>query len=206
MMAKALAANGAYKVYILGRRREVLEEAAAACPTGNIIPLPGDVSSKKSLEQIAARVKSEVGFINLLIANSGIGGPSVPRLPEGTSITEFVKGMWEIPMSDFTQTFEVNVTGVLYTALAFLELLDAGNEMGNLDEKITSQVIGMSSIAGFNRSAGAGFAYNSSKAACTHLMKMLATYLVPWNIRCNVLAPGSECIVHDPCRLMRGAH
>src|ERR1700743_2860252 len=107
MMAKALAANGAYKVYIVGRRKCVLEEAAAACPTGNIIPLPGDVSSKKSLEQIAARVRSEIGFINLLIANSGIGGPSVPRLPEGTSITEFVKGMWETSMEDFTKTFEV---------------------------------------------------------------------------------------------------
>lgn len=32
MMAKALALNGASKVYIVGRRRDTLEEAAAPYP------------------------------------------------------------------------------------------------------------------------------------------------------------------------------
>ena len=43
MVAKALALNGAAKVYILGRRLEKLEEAAKQSPHGNMIPLQCDV-------------------------------------------------------------------------------------------------------------------------------------------------------------------
>ena len=43
MMAKALALNGAAKVYILGRRLAKLQEAAAQSPHGNIIPIACDV-------------------------------------------------------------------------------------------------------------------------------------------------------------------
>jgi NADP-dependent 3-hydroxy acid dehydrogenase YdfG len=75
MFAKALALNGAKKVYITGRRTEVLEKAAKESPHGNIIPLPGDVSSKESLLEIAEHVRKEDGYLNLLIANAGAGGP-----------------------------------------------------------------------------------------------------------------------------------
>lgn len=93
-------------------------------------------------------------------------------------------------MEDFTQTYAINTTGVYYTTLAFLELLDAGNKKGNMGPDWRSQVVATSSIGGFSRLRGASFAYNSSKAAVTHMMKMLATAFVPYRIRCNVLAPG----------------
>lgn len=47
MMARALALNGASKVYIIGRRKEKLEETANSVSTKNIIPLVGDVTSKE---------------------------------------------------------------------------------------------------------------------------------------------------------------
>jgi NAD(P)-dependent dehydrogenase (short-subunit alcohol dehydrogenase family) len=47
--------------------------------------------------------------------------------------------------------FEVNVTGVFYTTLAFLELLDAGNAEGRALEGVSSQVITISSIGGYRR-------------------------------------------------------
>jgi NAD(P)-dependent dehydrogenase (short-subunit alcohol dehydrogenase family) len=37
-----------------------------------------------------------------------------------------------------------------------------------------------------------GFAYSSSKAAVTHLMKQMATFLAPHGILSNLLAPGSK--------------
>ena len=46
------------------------------------------------------------------------------------------------------------------------------------------------SIAAFNRKATAGFAYGASKAAVTHLVKMLGYYLSEYKIRVNCLAPG----------------
>jgi len=46
------------------------------------------------------------------------------------------------------------------------------------------------SIAAYNRSVGAGIAYNTSKAAVTHLVKMLAGLFVEYSVRVNAIAPG----------------
>jgi len=67
MMTKAFANNGAAKVYIVGRRREKLEEAAKTSSHGNIIPIVGDVTSKESLCEVAEQIKKDVGYVNLLI-------------------------------------------------------------------------------------------------------------------------------------------
>lgn len=97
-------------------------------------------------------------------------------------------------MEDFTAVYNVNTTAVFYNVIAFLELLDNGNKKGNMGS-VKSQVVTTSSIAGFNRNARAGFAYISSKAAVTHIMKVLSTFMVPYGIRFNVLAPGCKCLL-----------
>jgi len=76
MMARALALNGAHRIYIIGRRKDVLEKASKSVSTNNIIPLVGDVTSKEALTSVVSIIKSEVGYINLLIANSGTLGVS----------------------------------------------------------------------------------------------------------------------------------
>ena len=193
MMAKALAANGAHRVYIVGRREQVLLDAANSIDPKVVIPLPGDITSQDTLLDMAAKVESETGYVNLVIANAGIMGPRPIKAAPGSplpSISEYRAHALQTPMQDFTQTYAVNATGVYYTALAFLTLLDAGNTKGNLGADTRSQIIATSSIGGFSRLAGASFAYNSSKAAVTHMMKMMATSFAPYHIRCNVLAPG----------------
>ena len=52
-------------------------------------------------------------------------------------------------------------------------------------------MIAVSSIGAYNRVPLAGFAYSASKAGTTHMMKQLATAFVPFDIRSNVIAPGS---------------
>ncbi|KAG0645766.1 Short-chain dehydrogenase reductase SAT3 [Hyphodiscus hymeniophilus] len=190
MMARALALNGAHKVYIVGRRKEVLETAAKSVSTNNIIPIVGDVTSKESLTSVVSIIKREVGYINVLIANSGTLGPqaSQPVDPKTSSVEDFQKAFFEAPMEDYTQTFTVNTSAVWYTIIAFLGLLDKGNKKGNVEQK--SQVIATGSIGAFNRNVPGGFAYGQSKAAVTHLIKQLATSLVPYDIRSNAIAPG----------------
>ncbi|ORY09163.1 hypothetical protein BCR34DRAFT_487759 [Clohesyomyces aquaticus] len=187
MMAKALEANGA-TVYIIGRREEVLKKAAEEAKHGNIIPLRGDVTSRSDLDRIVTSIASHTGYINVLIANSGMNGPVPQPLSAHPTISQLRSSLWKCPSDDFTSTFAVNTTGVFFTVVVFLELLDAGNKKGNVSQK--SQVIATSSIGGFNRLSNAGYAYNCSKAATTHLMKMFATSLVPFGIRSNILAPG----------------
>lgn len=188
MVAKVLAHNGAKAVYIIGRRESKLQEASKF--HANIIPLVGDITSQDSLKSMASTIEKETGYINLLVANAGIMGPKLRDLAPDCSLSDFVNHAWSTPVSEFTQTYEVNVSGVYYTCLAFLELLAQGNEEGNKLEGTTSQIITISSIASFSRLRGASFAYSSSKAAVTHLSKHLSTYLGRFRIRVNAIAPG----------------
>ena len=192
MMARALALNGAHKVYIVGRRREVLEKAAASVETKNIIPLVGDVTSKESLASVVSNITSEVGYINVLVANSGMLGPQASsKLTASSTIADFQKAWGDASIDEWDKTFQLNVSAVWFTIVAFLGLLDEGNKKGNVVQK--SQVIATSSIGGFNRTVPGGYAYGQSKAATTHLIKQLATNLVPFGIRSNAIAPGCKC-------------
>ena len=188
MMAEALALNGAHKVYIVGRRKEVLEEAAKKSPHGNIIPLVGDVTSKESLQNFVSHIEKDVGYINVLIANSGVQGPADNPISTQKSLEEYQSILWNQSFEDYTNVFSVNVTAVFFSIISFLKLLDAGNKKGNVEQK--SQVIATSSIGGFNRNVPGGYAYGQSKAGTTHLIKQMATQLVPYDIRSNVIVPG----------------
>ncbi|KAB8210258.1 hypothetical protein BDV34DRAFT_209665 [Aspergillus parasiticus] len=152
LMTKALAANGAKK------------------NQDTVIRIQCDATDQSALKAAVAHIEAETGYINLLIANSG-------SVPPGSSITELKETLYNIPMQDFTNTFHVNCTAVFYTTVPFLGLLDAGNRNGSYCNG-RSQVIATSSIASFNRRISAGFAYSTSKAATTMMMKVLATYLV----------------------------
>ncbi|KAF8587683.1 NAD-binding protein [Ramaria rubella] len=190
-MATALENNGA-TVYIIGRRKEVLEKAAKEhAKFGKIIPIQGDVTSRNSLLSLVSTIEAQSGYINILVNNSGIFGPDIkyPSTPS-TDIKELQKSLWESTPEEFQKTFEVNVTGVYYTTVAFLDLLDKGNKHGSLPG-VTSQVITTTSIAGFRRDGKVlGIAYSTSKAAVTHLGKILANLLKDWQIRSNLIAPG----------------
>lgn len=213
MIAQALEANGAI-VYIIGRREEVLQNAVRTAVSqlydfrvlaayiiqkhGNIKPIQGDVTSKPDLERAVSQVKADHGYVNVVIANAGIGGPSLQELPGNPTISEFRDYVWSWDSEYFTQTFAVNTTSVFDTVAAFLELLDAGNKKGNLKQR--SQVIATSSIGAFNRSPALGYAYGGSKAAVVHIFKQLSTSLVPFNIRANVIAPGCKSRSTAPSR------
>jgi NAD(P)-dependent dehydrogenase (short-subunit alcohol dehydrogenase family) len=189
MMARALAAAGAARVYIVGRRVDVLQEAVAKTPPGGnasaIVPLYCDVTSKASLESVVAIVEKDVGYLNLLVCNAGVGGPQV-RVPSGVTLEEWRDAQMGVRVEEFTGAFEVNATSVWFTAMAFLGLLDKGNKTGVFgtgEGAVSSQVLVTSSIAAFNKAAPGGFAYGASKAAATHIAKMLSVALPPWGIR-----------------------
>jgi NAD(P)-dependent dehydrogenase (short-subunit alcohol dehydrogenase family) len=112
MIAKTLAINGAAKVYILGRRKDILDAGAAQSGTSNIIiPIVTDVTSKESLMSAATQIAAEVGFVNVLIANAGLGGPRHRFSPE-TSIAEFQSALWNVDFNEYVQTFATNTAGV----------------------------------------------------------------------------------------------
>ncbi|KAI0969187.1 short chain dehydrogenase [Xylaria arbuscula] len=199
-MAKALANAGAKKVYIIARRKEPLDEAAKQHES--LHPLVADVGSKESLQAAVDVITKESGYVNLLIANSGILGPTA-RFQADLSLSELKQRLFDnVSMDEFTQTFHINVTGAHFTMLAFLELLDAGNKnalkggfgapltQGGDVPSIQSQVIFTSSISGYSRAFTSPSSYSGSKAAIEHLAKHSSTNLAPHGIRVNALAPG----------------
>lgn len=160
---------------------------------GNIVPIVGDITSKPDLERIAAQIEKEVGFVNLVVANAGVNGPSFGEGisiygPKQSTLSEIQKDLWSVNPETFTNLFDVNVRGVFFTIAAFLGLLDAGNKKGNVSQ--TSQVVVTSSIAGFNRVPFAHYAYTASKAAVTHMTQNFATTFGGLGIRFNIIAPG----------------
>ncbi|KAI1408738.1 NAD(P)-binding protein [Hypoxylon sp. FL1857] len=200
MIAKALAGAGAKKVYLLGRRKSVVESSAAQDPS--FVPIVCDISSKESLQSAVDLITKDTGYINLLVANSGIIGPGKSFNPDFT-IKQLRQHLFDnVSMEEFTETFHINVTATYFTMLAFLELLDAGNKNAlkggfgaPIDEgsnlpSIQSQVIITASLSGFSRDRVSSPAYSGSKSAIIHLTKHSSTNLARYEIRVNALAPG----------------
>ncbi|OOQ89413.1 short chain dehydrogenase/reductase family [Penicillium brasilianum] len=200
IMARAFAANNASKIFVLGRREDALRETAAQAADGVIIPVKCDITSKESLESAYQTVAAQTTHVDILFANGGVLGPlmrSPPPKADGSqpSLSELREHLLSFPMEEFTNVLNVNVTGAYYTALAFLPLLEAANKrrpapQAGVLTAPTAQIVITTSIAGFIRKVPFSYAYNASKAAATHLVKLLSTNLASYNIRVNGIAPG----------------
>jgi len=213
--ASALLRTNASKIYIIGRRLDVLKSAASSLDsTGNIvIPLQCDVTDIESVKAAAERVRQEIGYVDVLINNAGVSGPNHKAVYDAERIEDVQKilfGEWD----KWETTFAINTTAVMGVTTAFLDLLDKANarrgyELGKkerggrlrerksvdgiaADDVRSSQVITVASIAAFNRFMTAGMAYSASKAGAVAIGKSLATFLAPWGIRSNIIAPGSK--------------
>lgn len=189
MMTKALVANGAAKVYIAGHQLEPLEAASRQLGP-QVVPICCDITLRDDLTRAVQTVKSQVGYLNLLICNAGIGGVGEGAVKKSTSPEEFSAKHFAHSFEDFLRPFAVNVAGAWYTSVAFLPLLETGNKAGNVSQ--SSQVIVIGSAAGLSKTGNAGYAYGQSKAAAIHLAKQLSALLPRWGMRANCITPGCE--------------
>ncbi|MCJ1442398.1 MAG: hypothetical protein MMC23_002892 [Stictis urceolatum] len=195
MIAEALAANGA-RVYITGRRQEKLDNVASKYndKPGKIIALPGDVSKKESLKQMADELaSSEPNGIHLLVNNAGIASDDPtkystagqPDMHDTNALAEF---LWKSEPERWDDTFRTNVTAQYFTSIAFLPLLAKGR---SLADGFSPSIVMVASISGILKgSSGGQFAYGASKAASLQLTRSLATTLLDSRIRVNCIAPG----------------
>ncbi|KAJ2983408.1 hypothetical protein NQ176_g706 [Zarea fungicola] len=194
-MALALDANGASKVFVIGRREDKLKDVASEAINGSIIPIVGDITCKNSLQSAYEQVAAQTDYIDLLVPNSGVIGPPAGPKQGEISLSQLQNYLLDVPMEEFSDVFKVNVTGTFYSAVTFLPLLDAANSrrpppVAGVLATPRPQIIIVSSIAGFLRVGLTGYAYHSSKAATNMLIKMLSSVLTKHNIRVNGIAPG----------------
>ncbi|KAI9685613.1 MAG: hypothetical protein M1822_004471 [Bathelium mastoideum] len=201
--AAALARSKAAKVYLLGRRLQLLQDAASSIDPHVVRPIQCDVTSPDSIATAVQNIEKETHYIDVLINNAGISGPPLKH-KEAKTIQD-LQAMMQKDWPIWNKTWETNTSSVVAVSSAFLHLLDAGNKRngwvegkrdtqlkvsGDVTDMRSSQIITITSIAAFNREPTAGAAYLASKAGSTAIGKSLSYILAPFGIRSNVIAPG----------------
>jgi len=186
-IAAGFVANGA-KVYITGRRLEVLEGAAkelnaSAGEGGVAIPLQGDVSSKAGCAKIAEAVAAKESKVDTLINCAGVSRPWKNPVKDHNDPDAVAKMMWEgVDDDDFDYSVRINATGVYFMTVALLPLLRKAQD---------PNVCVISSLAALaNQRATGSLSYGVSKAAANHVARLLAGRLHPMKIRVNCICPG----------------
>lgn len=166
-VALRCAAEGA-AIAIAGRSIGELEDVAAAVVAtgGRAIVVPADVTDCRSTEAMALRVEAELGGVDILVANSGVSGPTAP--------------LWEVAPEDWDTTHAVNVRGVFLTCRAVLPGM-VGRGSGS--------VVVVGSMSG-KRPLPNRTPYASSKTALVGLVRSLAAETGQHGVRVNLVSPG----------------
>lgn len=197
MATKALAANGA-KVFITGRREDVLTETAKAASTepavvksgGQVVPLVMDVTQKDSIVAGVAEIAKSSPFVNVLINNAGISLSKANVHAAEQGVEAFRDGLFNDDPEQWQDTFRTNVTANFFVAAAFVPLLHAAKDGPT---KHSGNIINISSLSGLTRRSQNGqFSYNASKSSNAHLSRMMAHEFAHQNvmIRVNTISPG----------------
>jgi NAD(P)-dependent dehydrogenase (short-subunit alcohol dehydrogenase family) len=125
-----------------------------------------DVTDAAAVERAVAETERELGPIDLLAANAGIGGP------DGAA--------WDAEPAEWWRVFEVNVLGVFLSTRAVLPgMLDRGR----------GRIVVTGSGAGYLPGAR-NTAYTSSKAAANRFAETLALALADSPVRVFLISPG----------------
>ncbi|MEN1969318.1 2,3-dihydro-2,3-dihydroxybenzoate dehydrogenase [Lentibacillus sp. N15] len=125
-----------------------------------------DISNFAAVEEVITAIEKELGAIEILVNAAG-----VLRLG---SIDTFDKADWDI-------SFAVNTSGVFHMSSAVSKYMIPRKR---------GAIVTVSSNAGHMPRMTMA-AYGASKAAATMFTKCLGLELAQYNIRCNVISPGS---------------
>ncbi|KAK7460511.1 hypothetical protein VKT23_009231 [Stygiomarasmius scandens] len=190
MIAEQLSQNGA-KVYITGRRIEVLQKVAAETNSA-LIPVQMDVSDKESIRNVAKAIEDADSKLDILINNAGISGPLYPFIFDKSAPEHATLGDSLFSQSSFDQwkdVFQTNTFAPFFVTMGFLSLL----EKGARSRGETSSVVNISSCVATMKLSMATFIYGASKAGVDHLTSTMATEFALSNIpvRVNCVAPGA---------------
>jgi NAD(P)-dependent dehydrogenase (short-subunit alcohol dehydrogenase family) len=133
-----------------------------------------DVTSDQSVEAAAERVKTEVGWLDVLVNNAGVAAPVTPPA--------------ETETASLKEVFEVNVFGPIRVTNAFLPLLRAAEQPRIV---MVSSAMGSFAVANDPRwfdLMSPQLGYPASKAALNMITSQYARALK--GIRINAVDPG----------------
>jgi 3-oxoacyl-[acyl-carrier protein] reductase len=166
-VALALAAEGA-QVGLLARTESDLQEVAAEiiAAGGSVATAVADVADRTAVNVAVAKIHQELGPIDILINNAGIG-----------SFAKFL----EMEPEKWEQIVQVNLFGTYYVTRAVLPDMIA---------RQAGDIINISSTSGLRAAAGSS-AYSASKFAVMGLTEALMQEVRKHNIRVSALTPST---------------
>ena len=166
-IAEGLAEAGAH-VVICARSFDKCVEACAEIGKKGVktLPVRCDITQKGEVENLVQKTVQEMGRINILVNNAGVGGSEKP-------ILKMSDEDWDRPVS-------VDLKGAFLLARAVVPEMskEGGGKIINV-ASITAM------IAMPNMSA-----YCASKAGLVQLTKVMALEFLKYNIQVNALCPG----------------
>jgi NAD(P)-dependent dehydrogenase (short-subunit alcohol dehydrogenase family) len=166
VMAVSFAAAGDDLVLAARSEAGLEETATTARGEGDVVVVPTDITDPAQIDHLAVVALERFGRVDVLINNSGIGGPSGP--------------MWELDLDQWRRTFAVNVDGVFLVSRALLpQMIERGR----------GAVIIIGSITG-KRPLWGRTPYASSKTALVGLTRTLAVEAGRHGVRVNLISPG----------------
>ena len=130
------------------------------------LPVRCDISKTEEVRGLVSETVKEMGKINILVNNAGIGGSEKPVI--------------EMSDEDWDHAINIDLRG------AFLCAREATKEM---IKQGGGKIINVSSIAGFIAMANMS-AYCASKGGLLQLTKVMALECIRYNIQVNALCPG----------------
>jgi (+)-trans-carveol dehydrogenase len=155
--------------YPTGTREELAETVRLVeALDRRIITSWTDVRDFNGLRGVVDRAVTELGHIDIVVANAGVG-------PNGSPF-------WEIPEQEWRDVLDINLLGVWKTVSAAAPAMIAAERGGSV--VITSSAAGL-------RAASNIAHYGAAKVALVGLMGSMARELAPHRIRVNVIAPSS---------------
>ncbi len=166
-IAISLARAGADLV-LAGRDPATLHDAArlVSAAGASVEVVPTDVTDEAAVEALATATLERFGKVDVLVANSGVGGPSAP--------------LWEQTRTGWDDTFAVNTTGVFLCARALVP---------PMLERRSGSVVVVGSMTG-KRPLWGRSPYGASKLALVGLVRTLALEAAPYGVRVNLVSPG----------------
>jgi 3-oxoacyl-[acyl-carrier protein] reductase len=165
-MAERLLRSGA-RVSLWDREAATLAATAQELGSlGEVVTSVVDVSNADGVGSATADTVTRLGGIDILIANAGIAGATVPT--------------WEYPPEEWRRVIDVNLTGIFLCCRAVVPHMRAQHY---------GRIVTIASIAGKEGNPNAS-GYSAAKAGVIALTKSLGKELAGDNIAVNCITPG----------------